>query len=273
MMDTTTKQGAQTFARGLNVLKLLADEDGPVGLSDVARRLGIHKNAAYRLFNELEAQGLVRREDGGRRYVVGVELIALAAKLMRKVNLRGVASPAMERIRDLTGETVALHIRQGDNRVCVDVLIGTHQISRMVQVGETLPLFSGPTGKVQLAYLQPSYVEAMLRRAAEAGHDVETIRRQLAGIRALGYMASVGDRTAGIGGLSAPIFDAGGVVGSITVSGPGDRLTNVKMDQVAPPLVYECQQISAAMGYAVPIEPPGVAGQERPSRIPPQIPR
>jgi DNA-binding IclR family transcriptional regulator len=243
------KQGAQTFGHGISVLMLLADAQSPIGLSEVARRLELHKNAAYRLLNELEGQGLVDREPDGRRYVVGAPLIGLAAKLMRKVSLGGLARPAMERLRDLTGETLSLHVRQGDSRVCVDVAIGTHQISRFVRTGETRPLFSGPSGKVQLAYLDSENQSVIIENAAEAGDDADVLRQQVSHTRELGYYASIGDLTPGVSVLSSPIFDAAGVVASLTVSGPGDRLTEARMAAIAEALISECAHISEALGY------------------------
>lgn len=241
--------GAQTFGRGLELLKLIVAADEPLSLSEMARALDVNRNAAYRLLAEMEAQSFVVRRPSDRCYVIGQGLVLLATTVMRKLTLPSLARPAMERVNAATLETVTLHARFGRQRVCIEVVAGRHEIRRVVQLGETVPLHGGPSGKVIVAHLPADEAEEVLAEAVAAGADRERLNELLASVRRLGYLALIGDRVPSVAGLSAPIFDASGVVASMTVSGPGDRWGEEAMARAAPLLVTACREVSASLGH------------------------
>ena len=244
------RKGAQTAGRALEVMRALVGAEQPLGLADIARATGLNKSAAYRVLGELEAQSFVEREKGGRRYVAGTAMIALAAMTLRNDDLRTAALPVMAAVSDETLETVTLHIRHLDSRICVHVVDGRHPVRRVVPLGETLPLCSGSSGKVILAFLDPDEAGPIIEQARGEGVDVRRLNNELNGIRATGYMAAVGDRNPGVGGFSAPIFTRAGISASLSVSGPGDRWDMQAMTSAAPFILEECSRLSAALGYA-----------------------
>lgn len=244
--------GAQTFARGLQLLQYLVQADGPRSLADITRDLGLNKNAAHRLLRELETQAFVARESGSRRYVLGDGLVAMAAIVVQRNPVRTVARPFLLRIADLSGETTALHMHDTRYRTCVDVVEGKHPVRRVVQVGERLPIYSGSSGKVQLAFLPPPVRRNVLTWAADEGVDIVRLERELDQIRATGYMAAIADRTPGVGGLSIPISKAEGVIAAVTVSGPAERWGMDAMLSSVPDIVRECVRLSAQLGGTSP---------------------
>jgi len=241
--------GAQTLARGLSVVEFLAAAVEPQRPSDIARALGLDRNAVYRMLLELQSQAYVVKVSERGGYVVGNGLIALAATVMRKVDLRRSALAYMEKVAESTGETVGLHVRNNRTRICIEVVPGRHAVRRVVHVGETLPLWAGPSGKVILAFMEPMEVDLILAEAKEAGQDVERIRRQLDEIRLNGYIASVGDRSPGVGGLSVPVFKADGIGASLTVSGPASRWTQESMENAAGLVKVMCGSLSESLGF------------------------
>lgn len=246
--DHTGADGAQTVHRAIGLLREVVDRRGPVSLTELATGSGLTTSTTHRLMRSLEASGLVTRADRGRGYVVGGDLVAMSARVMHDVSLVALARTAMDELGRLTEETVALHLRVGSNRTCIASVEGVHPVRRVIDLGQTLPVYKGPTGKVILAHLpEPERLEVM-HRAAQDGEDLERIERQLAGIRRDGYMASVGDRTPGVGGLSVPIFGAQGVLASLTISGPGERWTEEAMRVIAPTVVERAGELSRSLG-------------------------
>ncbi|MFD8338969.1 IclR family transcriptional regulator [Streptomyces solisilvae] len=243
------RRGSQTLARGIQVLEFITSAGKPPRPSEIARALGLERNAVYRLLLELEAHSYVSKLPNNAGYVSGNALISLAAGVMRKVDLRGSARPIMERTARDTGETVSLHVRNERRRVCVESTPGHHVDRRVIQVGETLPLYAGPSGKVILAFMEPQEVDAVIAEAAIAGQDPDTIRAALDSIRTLGYMASVGDRSPGVGGLSAPVFAADGIAAGLTVSGPASRWNQEAMENWAGEITEMCRSLSHSLGY------------------------
>ncbi len=246
---TESLAGTQTARRALRLLQAVVRSEAPPSLADLAGEVGINRSAAYRLLRELEDQDLVSIQATGeeRRYVPGVALIAMAARLLSRIDLRAAARPYLLRISDETSETVGLHIRYRRFRVCIDVIEGRLPIRRVVPLGETLPLYAGPTGKVIVANLSEPERSRMLAWARDEGEEIR--QGLLEEIRQKGYFAAVGDRTRGVGGLSVPVFEFTGVTGAITVSGPGDRWNQAAMEAAAPLVKGQCEALSQALGW------------------------
>ena len=243
--------GAQTAGRALELLELVAYADKPRGLADLASSVNFNKSTVYRLMRELEAHNFVAREHEGKRYVVGAAAIALATQVSRRITVRGLARVAMERIAEYVPETVSLHLRHLDYRICIEVVEGRFPVRRIVPLGETLPLWAGPSGKAILAFLPSAEAARLIECGTSEGEVAEVIERQLESIRRYGYLITESDRLAGVGGLSVPIFDSHGVVAALTVSGPVDRWSEQVMHATAPLIVAECAMVSRSLGHVL----------------------
>ena len=162
---------------------------------------------AYRLLSALEAHGLVAREGG--RYLLGLRLLGWGGGTVGSALIRA-ATPVLEALRDGTGESTQLYVREGDRRVCVASVERTGGGLRdAVPVGAVLPLGQGSGGKVLLAWSEGG------------GPDVG----DLAEVRARGWAESVAEREAGVASVSAPVFGPDGVLrAAVCASGPVSRL-------------------------------------------------
>ena len=180
------------------VLVLDALADGPRSLVDLVSLTQLPRATAHRLAVALEAHDLIRR-DGDGRFALGFRLAVLGRAAVESFPLGEVARPALERLRDETGESVQLYVRDGDRRVCVESLESPHGLRTIVAVGASLPLDVGSAGKV-------------------LGSRVPTDGG--------GWAESVGEREAGVASVSAPVRTADGVVvAAVSVSGPIERTT------------------------------------------------
>jgi DNA-binding IclR family transcriptional regulator len=161
----------------------------------------------------LEGHGMVVRDDAGR-FVLGPRVARPA--------LADVARPALEHLRDATGESVQLYVRRGDRRLCVASLESPHGLRTMVAVGALLPLDVGSAGKV-------------LRGEPES--------------RRRGWAQSVEEREPGVASVSAPVRDAAGdVVAAVSVSGPIGRTSRSPGRRYAAAVVEAAKAVEAALG-------------------------
>ena len=112
-----------------------------------SRLTGISRATAHRLAVALEVHGLVRRDDDGR-FALGARLIALGRAAAAAVPLASAARPALSALRDDTGESVQLYVRDGDRRVCVAALESPHGLRTIVPLGASLPLDRGSAGRL-----------------------------------------------------------------------------------------------------------------------------
>lgn len=243
---------SKTADRTLRLLEEVARADGSGHLVELATRSGLDKSTASRLLNYLEDRSLVHRDEATKVYAVGPALVSLAAIIMRGASFPRVAQTYLDRLRDATEETVSLHVRNGAERVCVGGAESRHLLQRVLTVGDPLPLWEGPTGKVILAHLP----DAERERILSAANISERARRQadelIENARAQGWLATVGDRTPEVSALSAPVFDGQGVFASITIAGPDSRWSTEAMTSFAPELVAAAGQLSAEIGGTIP---------------------
>jgi len=117
---------------------LEAVEQAPRSLGELVEATGYSRATAHRLAVALEVHGLIRRDEDGR-FTLGVRLIALGRAAAEGIPLAEAALPALTRLRDETGESVQLYVREGDRRVCIAALESPHGLRTIVPMGRRCP--------------------------------------------------------------------------------------------------------------------------------------
>src|SRR5215213_3473509 len=143
-MDVSVS-GVGVLDKAVAVLSAL--EGGPRSLPGLVTATGLSRPTAHRLAVALEAHGLVRRDDAGR-FALGLRLATLGRAAAEGVPLTAAARPALEALRDETGESAQLYVRAGDRRVCVASLESPHGLRTTVPLGASLPLARGSAGRI-----------------------------------------------------------------------------------------------------------------------------
>jgi DNA-binding IclR family transcriptional regulator len=208
-------------------------EQRPRSLADLVAATGLSRATAHRLATALEAHGMVRRDDEGR-FALGARLIALGRAAIESVPLATAAADALEELRDATGESVQLYVREGDRRICVAALQSPHGLRTIVPLGASLPLDVGSAGRLLLDGSGNGSGSGSGNgngNGAPRGADP-------------GWVASVGEREAGVASVSAPVRDAAGrVVAAVSVSGPIERTTRQPGRRYGPAVVAAARRV------------------------------
>lgn len=195
-MDTKVS-GVGVIDKSMAVIDALAN--GPCTTGDLVERTGITRATVHRLASALEIHGLVRRSSDGR-FALGYRFVSLAHTIDGLDALCGVARPHLRALSERSGESAQLYVRDGEDRICVDVAESAHGLRTIVGVGARLTLSLGSAGR---ALTHPT----------------------------AGLATSVGERESGVASVSAPIVDRSGrVVAAISVSGPTERMTSSPAD-------------------------------------------
>jgi DNA-binding IclR family transcriptional regulator len=235
-------------SRAFELLTEVVRRDRSAGLIELATATDMDKSTASRLLKFLCEQELLGRDSDTRRYQPGPALLLLAAQTLQTSTLRANAHAHLERLRDLSGETATLHLRVGEQRVCIDGAESTQPVRRVVPLGEVTPMHAakGVTGQVVLAFLPPGDLDRALHRAATEGADPVRLSRRLANIRRKGYWVGVGEKAVGIAAVSAPVRGAGSSLAAVTVSGSDHRWTRARMEAFAPTVVHAASEMAVA---------------------------
>jgi DNA-binding IclR family transcriptional regulator len=225
--------------KSVAILAALAEE-GPLSLAGLVEATGLSRPTAHRLAAALEAHRLVGR-DGAGRYRLGLRLLGWAGAVSAELGLVEAARPVLETLRDETGESAQLFVRDGDSRLCVASSERPAGLRDTVPVGAVLPVDRGSGGKVLLAFADDGSAGRFpLVDAAE----LETIRRR-------GWAASVAEREEGVGSVSAPVLDSGGRIhAAVGVSGPVNRLGRQPGKRLAEPVMAAARELERRAGLA-----------------------
>jgi IclR family acetate operon transcriptional repressor len=242
-LKTEASGGAQTVDRALNVLNVLVNSSGPVTLDRITGLAGLHRSIVYRLLRSLENAGYVARSEEGGGYGIGPTLLAMSVSVAQRFDVGSLVRPAMEQIVEEFGETVSLHVHNGDRRICVEVAEGTHPIRRMIPVGESHPVYVGETGRALLATMSDNEVSRLIEMARADGQDVDSLREGIEQTRLHGYFIGIGTRTADVGAISVPLSSLDGPRYALTVSGPAGRWGEVAMAAAAPRIIEVLQTL------------------------------
>src|SRR5207249_1806875 len=154
--------------RAASLLLALGECKGATGVTELARRLGLHKSTASRLLATLQRRGLVEQDDETGKYRLGLVVIRLAERAERTLDLRGIALPELERLARLTHETTGLGILDGDSLLAVAQVDGPNMIAVGDWTGRATPLHCVASGKVLLSSLAEREVLRIVRRGLVA---------------------------------------------------------------------------------------------------------
>jgi DNA-binding IclR family transcriptional regulator len=247
----------KVLERALAVLRHLALDPRGGTLAELSARLKLPKSTTRRFLLTLAQHGFVEHDPDTERYRLGLALLGLATTLQRNSNLVAVAQPVLERLRDQTGETAAVHVRLGDARVCLAVAESRERIRYVHEVGQTTPLYAGAQGKVLLAGLPPAERAAFLARVPLvplADHtivDPVALAAELERVARLGYALSSGEVTREAAAVAAPVCDrTGRTVASLGVTGPLTRMSPTRLTELVSVVVEAAEEVSRQLGHA-----------------------
>jgi len=234
-MATDQEKGTvRAVERALDILLCFAGTENELGLSDIAKRLGLHKSTVHRLLASLESKGFIRRNPTSEKYRLGWSVLELVSNVYQSDDLSSIVLPEMTRLRDLLGETISLYIRSGNERIRTQAVESNQPVRRVANIGKRLPLFVGASGKILLAYAKEPLEDLVNDPSWPADLSQDEFLEQLKSIRHQGYAVSIEERELGAAAVAAPIFSRNGdIVAALSVSGPVDRFNEEAVERIA----------------------------------------
>lgn len=247
--------GNQAVRRAIAVLKAFSEGAPEMGVTEIGRKIGLHKSTVYRLLSAFEGEGLIARNSENGRYRLGPELIVLGEQVLRQTDVHRVALPFLRELADRTGETVDLEILSGGNVVTIEEIAGKHLVSAGGAIGMPWAAHATSTGKVLLANQPPEKQRQVLARVLKRYTprtivDPKTLAREIAKARAQGYAVSRGELEDHLVAVAMPIRGRNGeALAAISISGPDTRVTPDKLPGLIRMGTETCARISACLGY------------------------
>lgn len=236
------------------------EEASELGVTELARRLKLHKNNVFRLLATLEARGYVEQNRVTGNYRLGLKTLEISQTMIRQMALLPYSKTALEELVRECDETAYVAVLK-ENLSTYLYGVESHATVRVVsRLGSRLPAYCTAAGKVQLAFLPPEELERYLARTELTGFtphtiaDQEQLRAHLREVAARSFAVDNEELEIGVRGVAAPIHDyRTAVVGAVIISGPAIRFSDDRIrNELAPLAQKTAQAISVKLGYTLP---------------------
>lgn len=243
-----------TVTRALQVLQAFSYDRPVLGVSELARQLGMGKSSVHRILTTLAEQGFVVKTVDDR-YRLGFKLHELGQLVVSGLELRQVAHVPLERLRNDCGETVHLAVLEGTDAVYVHRFESPSTLRMFSRVGRRVPAHTTSSGKCLLAFGDPANVDRVIRNGLQriGPRSITTeagLQRALRELRANGYVVSVEENERGVVSIGAPVFGHdGSCIAAVSMAGPTIRVTREQVPRFVT-MVRRCAlDISVGMGF------------------------
>ena len=240
--------------KAVQVIDLLAGARQGIKLKQAVETLHLNKTTALRILRVLESHNLAARNRDAT-FVLGNRVLWWETCYRQKFELLDVVRPHLEKIRDLTSETVIFSILVDKRTVIINQAISPHVTSSRYDLGAAAPLHAGASGKAMLAYLDAEKRREFLKQAdlnrltERTVSNKELLEKQLEEIRIKGFAYTRGERFPNTASVAVPVFGSEReVVGSMAVIGPSERLTPARLKEIAPVLLKEARLMTEQLG-------------------------
>jgi sugar lactone lactonase YvrE/DNA-binding IclR family transcriptional regulator len=247
--------GAQALRRGLSLLDLVAEHPSRLRFSEIADRAGLTRATVHRMLATLVEAGLLRIDERDQTYSLGFRLFEMAHRVWDQFDLRSAAEPELERLRDLTGETIRLGILDAGDILYIDQREAAQAVRLGNGVGSRTASFASGAGKAILAHLDPLHREQLLNALELRKFTPNTIAlraeldRELDLTKARGYAVSLEEQHLGINSVAAPILDQRArSIGAIAIVGPSYRLSADRLHALGREVMEAARRISGNAG-------------------------
>jgi len=244
-----------SVANSLRLIKAFSEDEYEIGISDLAKRLGLAKSTVHRLASTLLEQGMLEQNPSDGKYHLGLALFELGTMVRRKMDFTVEARPFLRTLMEKTGETVHLAILDHDSILYVITHESKQALRMGSKVGTRAPVHSTAVGKVLLASQPEEEIERIVARGLPQSTpstlvDAKALRRELALVKAQGHAVDDEESEIGLRAIAAPIRNyAGEVVAAISIAGPVHRMTKKALLSWLRELIEAAEAVSQRLGW------------------------
>lgn len=220
----------QLVIRTLSLLKTIGTADQPLSVTTLSKSLDIPIPTVHRLITVMVEEGFVVKDAASRRYARGPELGALLIR-EKTSQLAELSLPVLESLHRRFNESVFVSQFRGDTVRCVHGIESSHPLRLNVTPGSTLPWHASASSRIILAQLINSARDEIIashqfkRYTDNTPTTLGELQTKLDNARTQGFDICDDEFESQAWAVAAPILTKDGVIGSITMSAPGGRLS------------------------------------------------
>ena len=258
-MDNESKSPIQSIDRVFNIVETMSNFSRGISLSELSSLVGFTPSTVHRFLSALMIRGYVCKDTETGKYRLTARLYDIGAKVIPGLNLVNTVSPFLEKLAEISEETVHLVSREGNEVVYLVRQDAYPSIINMgSRVGLRNPMYCTGVGKSILAFLQEDEVSSIWNNTDIVKYTDTTImtyqelRKELIKIHENGYAIDNEEHETGIRCLATPLFNSENKpFAAISISGMATRMTDEKINRLVPIIMRTAHSISELYGQTM----------------------
>lgn len=242
----------------IHLMKAFSAEDQELGISELAKRLGVAKSTVHRLASALLDEGLLQQNPESGRYRLGIGLFALGSLVRNRLDVTSESKHILRELRDRTSENVRLAVLERQSVVFLHDLESPQTLRLRSGTGQLKPAFCTAEGLCLISEMREPELKTFLgyprsKRTDKTVTDEDGLRARIGSVKRLGYAVEDEECDEGTRCIAAPIHNGDArIVAAIGVAGPRVRIRKSQFAALAPLVVAAAEQVSERLGYRKP---------------------
>jgi IclR family KDG regulon transcriptional repressor len=239
----------------IHLLKTFTIEDPELGISDLAKRLGVAKSTVHRLASALLDEGLLQQNAETGRYTIGIGLFTLGSLVRARLDVTSESRSILNELREKSGENVRLAVLERQSAVLLHDLESPQTLRLRSATGQLRPAYCSAEGLCLLSGLREPELKKFMEaprapRRPNTPVDEEELRNHIRKVKRQGYAIEDEICDEGTRAIAAPIYNADGrIVAAVGVAGPRIRIRKNQFSKLAQTVVAAAEQVSERLGY------------------------
>lgn len=272
-MRTAKSAGVKSLRLALDTLEEIAAADDEIGISELAKRLGVAKGSLFRHLQTLVTRGYLQQNAQTARYRLGIKARLLGQLSAGQGDLLSASRDIQKELSERIGQTVVVSVVAADTLTVLATHLAPSPVEIGVRPGSRLSLHASAQGKVILAFSRRlSLLQLENRRLRRlTNHTLakwKALSEEIALVARRGWATAPEEVYLGINGLAAPLFDASeDCIGAIALVGLIQQIPREPHPNQVQAVLDAAQRLSSRLGYDKPPPPrPDGAAKARPAR-------
>jgi DNA-binding IclR family transcriptional regulator len=250
------KYNVPSLEKALCMIETLAEQDKPMGVSDLCKLMDIPKTSAFFILNTLESHAYISKTEDGK-YKLGTKFLTLGATILNKLDIRHFAIPFMQKLMEDCKFTVHLAVLDQGEALFIEKLENQGFVKFSTYIGQRQPLHVSGVGKALAGFISESLLDEILvtkglpRKTENTITTIREFKAALGTIRKQGFAVEDEEGEIGVRCIGAPIFDARSrLKASISVTALRAELTIHEIPVIGNKVKQTALEISRSIGYS-----------------------
>ena len=248
----------QSVSHALDILESFTRTEDELGVTELSKRLGLHKNNVFRLLATLEHRGYIEQNRETENYRLGPKTLQLGSIFIEQRECRRQARPILEDLMASTGETAVVAVLRGTKVIYMDSVETDRTVRAVSRVGAMLPAHCTAVGKMNLSFIAPAEIERLYPESGLPEATPRTLRtrdalqNELKVVRERGYAVENEECDLDVKSIAAPVRDfSKNVIAAVGIVAPANRLGDERLGAggVAAKVQEAAMALSLKLGF------------------------